>query len=453
VGLLSSIKQAYFKVGIRGAPRGTLLYGVHHMVEAVYMTGLRRKLIAPAQGRAARVAQLETVRPAAAADNTRKDVLVAFKITGGIGDHLVAARYIRDLLAAAGDFRFDVYSTLPEEAQWIFSTFKQLNDCFDAYFSWDVNFSRYPVAMYLSIVAVVYEKAADWGEVGKQNKRLQKICKTVSQCWPEIEPYFVYHPLTDAALARKAVFRGMKRHNFVQGISEIDYGGDVFPLAADTKAIEKFGLKGKRYVTIHNGFDVTQRHLVGKGKRATKCYPHFDKVIAGLRRRLPELYVVQVGATTSEPIGGVDLSLVGRAVLPETAEILRNSLLHIDNESGLVHLAACLGVKSCVIFGPTDPDFFAYEGNINLRAPFCGGCWWVTEDWMSTYPRGFGEARCLSEQRPATVIEAIASHLTGSGQMRATERPWPTLIRGDPPRLVAPAEPLRQISGEWDAAS
>jgi ADP-heptose:LPS heptosyltransferase len=249
----------------------------------------------------------------------------------------------------------------------------------------------------------------------------------------------MHHPLMDAALARKAVFMGMNRHNFLHGMSGIAYGGDVFPVATDTAALEKFGLTGKRYVTIHNGFDLKQERLVGKGKRATKCYPHFNEVVAGLRHRFPGLCVVQLGATTSAPVAGVDLALLGRAALPETAEILRNSALHIDNESGLVHLAACLGVKSCVIFGPTDPDFFSYEGNINLRPPFCDGCWWVTDDWMVTCPRGFGEARCMSEQRPETVIEAIASHLMrGTGKTGVALRPWPTLILGNPPRYRLP---------------
>src|SRR5207248_1941385 len=220
-----------------------------------------------------------------------------------------------DLLAAGGDFRFDIYSTLPEEAAWVFGKFSQFNKCFDEYFSWNANFARYPLAMYVSIFAVVYGEAADWQRVGKRNKRLQKICKTVSQFRPEIEPFFMQHPLMDGFLARKVVFMGMNRHNFLHGMSGIAYGGDTLPLVTDAKAVEKFGLKGNHYITIHNGFDITQKHLVGKGKKATKCYPHFAEVVAGLHERFPDLYVVQLGAATSAPIAGVDLNLLGRAEL------------------------------------------------------------------------------------------------------------------------------------------
>jgi ADP-heptose:LPS heptosyltransferase len=141
----------------------------------------------------------------------------------------------------------------------------------------------------------------------------------------------------------------------------------------------------------------------------------------GMRKRFPGLCFIQLGASTSAPIAGIDHNLVGRTTLPEAAEILRHSVLHIDNESGLVHLAASLGVKSCVMFGPTDADYFSYENNINLRSSFCGGCWWITEDWMSRCPRGFGEPRCLSELRPETVIEAVTNHLLATWKVKVYE--------------------------------
>src|SRR5262249_20404119 len=146
-------------------------------------------------------------------------------------------------------------------------------------------------------------------------------------------------------------------------------------------------------------------------KQATKCYPHFDEIIRRLKSRFPHLTTVQIGATTSVPIAGIDLDLVNRTTLWEVAEVVRNARLHLDNEGGLVHLAAAMGTRSCVVFGPTSTDYFGYVDNINVRPRFCGGCWWTNETWMDQCPRGFSEARCMTEQDPGDIAREIISHL------------------------------------------
>ena len=80
-------------------------------------------------------------------------------------------------------------------------------------------------------------------------------------------------------------------------------------------------------------------------------------------------------------------------------------------ESGLVHLAASLGVKSCVLFGPTSLDYFAYDENINIPPANCGDCWWLTPDWMMNCPKGYATQKCLDDVQPATVVEALAPKL------------------------------------------
>ena len=87
---MNRLTRLYRRIGLHEAPPGTVLYGIHQMFMA--LTGR----IATVPG--------DDVLP-------DKDVIVAFRVSGGIGDHLIAARYIRDLLAAVGDFRFDIYSS------------------------------------------------------------------------------------------------------------------------------------------------------------------------------------------------------------------------------------------------------------------------------------------------------------------------------------------------------
>jgi ADP-heptose:LPS heptosyltransferase len=163
-------------------------------------------------------------------------------------------------------------------------------------------------------------------------------------------------------------------------------------------------LAGRRYLTVHNGFDPD---FVISRATTTKCYPHFASVVSELKLRYPQLLLVQIGGATSTPIAGVDVGLIGRTTIPEAAAVIAGAQLHLDNESGLVHMAACLGTRSCVLFGPTDADYFGYPQNINLRPGCCGGCWWTTDSWMDQCPRGFATPPCMDSIVPEDVVRHL----------------------------------------------
>jgi ADP-heptose:LPS heptosyltransferase len=175
--------------------------------------------------------------------------------------------------------------------------------------------------------------------------------------------------------------------------------------------VHAFGLQRRPYVTVHNGYDP---NMVVSHERATKCYPHFNEVVATLRRAYPGLTFVQVGIHTSAPIASADMNLIGKTTLQQVAGLLRGAVFHLDNEGGLVHLASAMGVRSCVVFGPTSSRYFGYPDNVNIDPGFCGGCWWITETWMNHCPRGFKTALCMTEQ-PAADVATAASRLVPAG--------------------------------------
>jgi hypothetical protein len=74
-------------------------------------------------------------------------------------------------------------------------------------------------------------------------------------------------------------------------------------------------------------------------------------------------------------------------------------------------MAACLGTRSCVLFGPTDADYFGYPQNINMRPGCCGGCWWTTDSWMDQCPRGFASAPCMDSIPPEDVVRHLVRTL------------------------------------------
>lgn len=336
--------------------------------------------------------------------------IVGIRILGGVGDYIVIARYLRDLQASVEPFVFDIYSNRPALASWIFSAIPGFRVSYDeAIFS--PTGSGYTLAMQISQFIVIEDAWISAGMAAKYSG-LASVAQAVRGMRPSIEPIIAEHPRLDSFLAQKAIFANRSRRDYLHFMSGVTtYGGDAIGIGACDTSRQRHGLTTRPYVTVHNGYDP---NMVVSHVRATKCYPHFGQVIALLRELHPGMTFVQIGIHTSEPIGTADMNLIGKTTLPEAAGLIRGAVLHIDNEGGLVHLAAAMGTRSCVVFGPTSARYFGYPANMNVEPSFCGGCWWITETWMNHCPRRFASARCMTEQ-PAAVIARAAAGLFAQG--------------------------------------
>jgi ADP-heptose:LPS heptosyltransferase len=109
----------------------------------------------------------------------------------------------------------------------------------------------------------------------------------------------------------------------------------------------------------------------------------------------------------------VHVNLKNKLKFMESVSVLAGSCLHVDTESGLVHAAACLGVRSVVMFGPTNVDWFGYSQNINVAPKQCGNCWWASDSWMDICVMGHEPAICTSRSSisPVEVARRAVSAL------------------------------------------
>jgi hypothetical protein len=337
---------------------------------------------------------------------------IAVKITGGLGDGLVIARFLRDLAEQTGPLCIDIFSLHPQQSRWIFSGVKGIRFCHNE-IVFDHVLANYDAALCVNQFVVVHDDLIDWRKLAA-HRRLVAALRAIVQYRPKIDIFVENYPYMDNFLAQKAVFSNHGRADFLHGIAALAYGGDDLPVASDSQAPERHGLLAGHYITVNNGFDTD--FFVG-GKRATKCYPHFDAVIRQLRERLPGIQFVQIGARTSEALPAADVSLIGQTSLPEAAGLLAGARLHLDIEGGLVHLARCVGTVSAVVFGPTPSSYFGYAANINIDPTFCGGCWWITQTWMALCPRGLAEPRCMAEQPASAVVAKVVAYLQARDAM------------------------------------
>lgn len=327
------------------------------------------------------------------------------RVLGGVGDYIIIARFLRDLCAAIEPATFDIYSNRPKLAAWIFAAMPGFRSSFGESFFFPGN-SAYTVAVQVSQFVLI---EADWATADQLERfpRLLAAVTAIRHFRPSIEPIIAEHPRLDSFLAQKAIYANRARRDYLHYMAGIPYAGDRLTITFDNGVRGARNLAERRYITVHNGYDP---HMAISRKPATKCYPHFGEVISLLRRRDPGILFVQVGIQTSEEIPEADIDLIGATSLAEVAGLIKGAIMHLDNESGLVHLASAMGTRSCVVFGPTSLRYFGYSANVNVAPSFCGGCWWITETWMNHCPRGFATARCLTEQ-PAIIIADAASSL------------------------------------------
>jgi ADP-heptose:LPS heptosyltransferase len=343
----------------------------------------------------------------------------AIRVTGGIGDHIIAARFLRDLMKRVGPFEFDLYSSRPETAAWVFDPLEQCKEIYSEYFLWDASYKKYPIAMYVTQFACIMHESFARRTVSKWRPKLLSVAESLTRYSEQLRPHITHHPHLDGELGRFAHHHGYKRNDFLNGMSAVPWGGNVYPLPLKADALQSFSLLPHTYVTLHNGYDAA---FEGQRTPSTKIYPYFDAVVDLLKAEFPTIKIVQLGTTTSRPIAGVDLNLIRKTTLPELATLLEGSLLHIDSESGLVHMASCVGTKSVVVFGPTSLDYYGYDDNINIPPTTCGNCWWSTTTWNSQCVRGDTHPRCTYTQKPEAVYRHVRQALLSTSHL-ATPTP------------------------------
>jgi len=327
---------------------------------------------------------------------------VAILVGAAIGDNIMAARFIRDFKVAFDTVVFDIYAPNVNQSRWICANLPGIRDQFqDSLFGQMTG--NYDASLFygdtISLVAPTVSVSAD-------------APSPLDPVFERMRSFGAEELSGTESGHRKECIRScdlMYKHNQTratasQFLAGIEYGGARFPLEADDHFPAKQMLSRKQYISVHNGFDVSQ---VTAGGGATKAYRHFDRVISLIKEQRADLFFVQLGASTSVEIAGTDLNLVGKTNLRQATSIIKDAACHLDNERGLVTIASCFGTPCVVVYGPSSADYFAYTGNVAVRPIECGGCWWTSDDWIVRCPRGMSDPVCMDKQPPEAIAHAV----------------------------------------------
>lgn len=165
----------------------------------------------------------------------------------------------------------------------------------------------------------------------------------------------------------------------------------------------------ERYITINTGHDNNSNPMMICKKMWSINY--WNELVKNIG-----IDVVQVGAGWScKKVDGVKLNLVDKLSLKQSAEVMKKALFHIDIEGGLVILNQHINVKSVVLFGATEIEHFAREGNLNLRNTTCYACSGSLDTQrqrntpLYVYKLTCNN-KCMLDLKPSYVIEQIKKY-------------------------------------------
>ncbi len=201
-----------------------------------------------------------------------------------------------------------------------------------------------------------------------------------------------------------------------------EYRMPVSIIQNEEAVLERFGLCGKKYITLQRGINPK----LGTTEN-NKLWPlaYFNELIQKIKTEFPEYTIVQLGESAEHcvKLDDVDVNLLGCTAWDDIKILLKNAYLHIDGECGMVHLRKALHAgPSLVFFGPTPIDLFGYDGNFNLHSDACKHwCAELRDDWEYHCLLDVEKAPCMYAITPDMAMSAIKGYLASGDTSGVSE--------------------------------
>ncbi len=169
------------------------------------------------------------------------------------------------------------------------------------------------------------------------------------------------------------------------------------------------GLLGKELIGFHTGSSVFKKHIYKRwpaqkfaalGDRLIESNPDRRILLFGGREDEDSIIGVLNGVKQKEKV-----LLVEGTTIRESASLIRMCKVFVSNDSGLMHLAASLGVPTVALFGPTNPKWVRPWGVkhriIRLGLP-CSPCFFYSPTPMDCHANL--NYKCMKEIQVDTVL-------------------------------------------------
>ncbi len=329
---------------------------------------------------------------------------IAILLAGGIGDHLIALAWIKELHR---NLRKKLYIDLYCRAE--FKELILLNSYINNVFE-DCLFNQAKgYDLKLTISHFITSSEYNMARIGAYSPELVEIVEKIEKFSAKHHKYISSQPHHDGAWAAYCTVMGLNRWDELGASGAIKFDraarGCVHLDTESLDILKRHDLDNTPYITIHYGGDIR----VKNSRFSVKNWPleYWETFCRLFKRKHPDIAIVQLGPEHAPSIQNADKVFKGQTSLRELCIVLKHALLHVDGEFGLVHLRQQLGLgKSLVLFGPTPAKYFAYHENINMLSKQCGGCMWLAPDisGFTSCARGLSRAECMYSITPDDVM-------------------------------------------------
>lgn len=351
----------------------------------------------------------------------RSGISIAVYLSGGLGDDIITKHFleafIKHIKCTESIIDFYVPRGKMEYAQAVFSGCRFVNRIFYE--------ERPPQELktYNIVLRLDYILKLFWVDYEALEKKDAELCQFIRKLKSYIQQWGLD---ADIPLHRGIHFARCKvlgRNCYTDYSTILGCTGHNVNIPLQQLYKEKYkNLKLSQYITINFGWG--GKRCLEPDKLPNKVWPikYYEEFNRIFKEKCPNISIVQIGIDNSYMIEGVDCYVFGEHI--ETVKyILKESMLHIDCEGGLVHMATQLGTKCIVIFGPTPKHYFGYEENINLSAGNCHDCYYLHDDF-SICARGQTEPDCMKAVTPDMVMESAVGYFEECNINTFTGKEW-----------------------------
>lgn len=335
---------------------------------------------------------------------------IAILATGGFGDMVIQKRLVMELIRLVPECVIDFYNIKAMDLlKHLYVDCKNVNRVIpDLGSRYKENYKKYSLA--LAIEACNFIKVDRWDrQKFKADKRdpYQKFIRSIDKLKSETDKEDVTISTPPHLTMTRRAYQGLNAYSGFDynGAFQIEDKNVSIPLDPEWESeYRKLGLG--LYITVNFGNgDCADAGRVAKSWSKEK----FERLISLFKNKYPEIEVVQPGAADTDQLTGADRYVLG-ADFRLAVYLLKNAMLHVDIEGGLVHIATQLGTKCIVLFGPTVKEYYGYGQNTNIQAGNCHNCWGLYSD-VNRCARGMEEPICMSSITPEMVMEHVDEYI------------------------------------------
>ncbi|GLB31867.1 hypothetical protein LAD12857_37900 [Lacrimispora amygdalina] len=332
-------------------------------------------------------------------------IYISFRPTGGFGDYIISSKLL-DEIKEMVPCKIDVFCENVEYGLAVYGKREDTNVLpINTFYS---QMWKYDLA--LTVEHFVHIERQNPNKISRISPefmdKLNSLDKGYRTYYPAIEQQW----FRESMHFRRCELKGINRWSELRhgNVFKIEDQKTWIPLEEKyIDRIKELGLDSKTYITINRGAD-----SMGRSKMQTKVWPldYYVEFVKLFKKEFSDIHVIQIGAKSNIEVEGVDQCIFGES-LETTKWILKKSLLHLDCEGGLVHLATQFDTKCVVIFGPTPKHFYGYPQNINLVYDGCNNCMGSHPDWAFECYRGFDKPECMYKITPKIVMSSVRDFL------------------------------------------